>query len=101
MTINKFFENHLEEIQRDILSKLNREFSAHEFIQKFSQAFQTEYTNFLSKYKSSPFRIVHSLIAKALLRFSLELNIRKIQEKQTDPNIFGNRDRISGWIKTN
>lgn len=83
----------------NIIQELDSVFNSHEFIEKFSKKFESEYIHFLSSYKGNgAFRTVHALIAKFLSERSAELNIRKTKSVKSR-NVFGDYDEIQEWEK--
>ena len=86
-------------IIQKIIANLNNKFNSHEFIEKFSKEFESDYIDFLTLYKSkNAFLSVHKQIAKFLSINSATLRIRKTR-KVSSRNIFGEMDNIQEWIK--
>jgi hypothetical protein len=67
MEINAFLKKNEKDLV-EIINSLNRVFSSHDFIEKFSQKFESYYIEMLVGYKNSgsAFQTVHSIIAKYL-----------------------------------
>ena len=98
MDINKFLTNNLNSIKH-IISGMNQVFNSHDFLQKFSKKFESDYIEMLYYYRSSnAFRTVHSLIAKFLSENANFLCISKTK-KVKSKNIFGEFDEIQEWKK--
>jgi hypothetical protein len=97
--INIFLENHQSEII-NIISNMKDEFSSHDFIEKFTQQFESDYIEMLVLYKEkgNSFQSVHSLIARFI---SIKKEIFKIEktERKSSENVFGDNDVIQWWRK--
>lgn len=100
MKVNVFLRSHHQEIINIINSFGQTEFSSHDFIEKLSQRFQTEYIQILSEYDHTgkPFQTVHRLIARYLSSNKAIFSITKAPKKSSE-NVFGNRDIIQWWGK--
>lgn len=97
-SINNFMNLRKADIG-NIIQELNPVFNSHEFIEKFSKEFESDYIHFLSSYKSpGSFRTVHALIAKFLSEKSGELKIKKTKQVKSR-NVFGDYDEIQEWAK--
>jgi|AntAceMinimDraft_9_1070365.scaffolds.fasta_scaffold52149_1 hypothetical protein len=99
--IYSFFKKHQIEIINIISDfDVNTEFSSHDFIEKFSQKFETDYIEMLIKYKNTgtAFQTVHSMLASHLSRNMKIFNINKSQKKASE-NVHGNIGKIQWWIR--
>lgn len=98
--INIFLENHKTDIIEIIDSFKDYEFSSHDFIEKFSRKFETDYIEMLVFYKKSEkaFQTVHSQIAKFLSENRVYLKIEK-KGKKISENTFGENDYPEWWNK--
>lgn len=97
--------NFLKENQTVIIEIISsfeksKEFSSHDFIEKFSEKFEPEYIEMLVKYQTSgqAFRTVNSQIAKYLSDNMHILKIEKTSRKESE-NVHGKFDVIQWWIK--
>ncbi len=79
---------------------MKSDFNSHDFIEKFSHRFESDYIEMLEKYKTngSSFQTVHRMIAKFLSEnkdvFCIENN-----GKVPSENVYGNIDYIESWKK--
>ena len=99
--IAQFLEKNQTSVKEIIASFENlKEFSSHDFIEKFSEKFEPEYIDMLSKYKTSgqAFQTVNSQIAKYLSENMSMLELEKTSRKQSE-NVHGNIDRVQWWIR--
>lgn len=97
-----YLKNHQAEIKNIINDfDANKEFSSHDFIEKFSQKYEADYIEMLVKHKNSgqAFQTVHSIIALHLSKNMAIFNIEKTQKKGSE-NVHGNIDNIQWWIKS-
>jgi hypothetical protein len=99
LQINDYLEKNIDSIKSIITEfEINKEFSSHDFIEKFTEKFEQDYIEMLVNYQKSgqAFQTVHSLIAKFLsLKMSI-LGIEKTHRKVSE-NIRGNLDIIQWW----
>ncbi len=97
--ISNFLQNHQNNII-SIISNLKEEFSSHDFIEKFSQMFESDYIEMLVKYQhtGSAFQTVHSKIARYLSTNKTTFKIIKISRSGSE-NVFGSIDYIQWWKK--
>jgi hypothetical protein len=85
-----------------IINSMKETFSSHDFIEKFSQKFESDYIEMLVSYrdknKGKAFQTVHSMIAKYL---SLNMDIFHItkSERDSSENVFGSKDYVQWWNK--
>lgn len=86
------------EVANLILEIPTNEFDSHEFIRHFAKRFEREYVRFLNDYDSSPFKAVHSQIAKFLADNQLTFNL-KDNGTAISPNVFGLPTQNESWIK--
>lgn len=102
LQINDYLEKNINSI-KNIISEfhINKEFSSHDFIEKFTEKFEQDYIEMLVNYQKSgqAFQTVHSLIAKFLSLKMSVLGIEKTQKKESE-NVRGNLDVIQWWIRT-
>lgn len=93
--------NDIKKIIKQLKVNEDGEFSSHEFIQNFTQSFQRQYVEMLSKYKDSghAFQSLHGQIAKHLSENSNYFEIEK-RGKDTSVNIFGDKVKVEWWAKT-
>lgn len=97
MTVDQFMKTHQSEI-KEIISELNYRFNSHDFIQKYSKVFETEYLRQLSMYSDNAHQKVHSQIGIHLSNHAVFYSIRKIGDI-FDKNIFGELVEIAKWEK--
>ena len=98
MNIRNFMKVNLSEI-KNIISDLPDEFSSHDFIEKFSKRYESEYINMLVDYKGrEAFKTVHSQIAKFLSLNMEYLGVKK-RDKNSSEHVFGELDVIQWWEK--
>lgn len=99
--INDFLEKKLPAI-KSIITKfeLNKEFSSHDFIEKFTEEFESEYIDMLVKHQHTgeAFRIVHRQIARYLSVKAAVLHIEKTEKKESE-NAKGNLSIVHWWIR--
>lgn len=82
-----------------IISDLPEKFSSHDFIEKFSKKYESEYIGMLAEYKDkNAFKIVHSQVAKFLSLNKKTFGIEK-DERNSSENVFGDIDIIQWWKK--
>lgn len=97
MNIDNFMKMKMSEI-KNIISDLPERFSSHDFIEKFSKKYKSEYIGMLVEYKGqNAFQTVHSQIAKFLSLNKKTFEIEK-DERNSSENVFGDRDVIQWWI---
>ncbi len=100
MSLNQFMNENLDVIKDEIIKNIpNPEFDSHEFIRHFAKKFEISYIEFLSSYKSEPFRKVHAQIGTFLVMHQELLKIKVFGTTQS-PNIFGTESSNEKWIKT-
>lgn len=98
MNINDFMRTIMSEI-KNIISGLPERFSSHDFIEKFSQKYESEYIDMLAEYKGrNAFKTVHSQIAKFLSLNMDKLGIEK-DDRNPSEHVFGDKDIIQWWKK--
>ena len=101
--INDYLEKNLTAIQI-IISEFgaDKEFSSHDFIEKFTEKFESDYIDMLIKYQKSgqSFQTVHSLIARYLSSKTSVLKIEKTNRKESE-NVHGKLGTIQWWLRTN
>lgn len=84
---------------KNIISDLPAEFSSHDFIEKFSKKYESDYIDMLVDYKGrEAFKTVHSQIAKFLSLNMKYLGINK-RNKDSSEHVFGELDVIQWWEK--
>lgn len=86
-----------ETIMNNIIDLMPEEFDSHDFIQKMTRQYPSEYANELSIYKDrdDPFLILHPAIARKLAS-----NDRlKQMGKVNSPNIGGKSTSNESWLK--
>ena len=89
MSLNQFLKTNMVVIREEIIRNIPTDkFDSHEFIRNFAKTFEIEYVEFLSLYKSEPFRNVHAQIGKFLSEHQSLLTIKDDGITQS-PNIFG------------
>ena len=99
LQINDYLEKNIDSIKSIITEfEINKEFSSHDFIEKFTEKFKQDYIEMLVNYQKSgqAFQTVHSLIAKFL---SLKMSILGIEktDRKVSENVRGNLDIIQWW----
>jgi hypothetical protein len=98
MEITNFMEANKSEI-RNIISDLSDDFSSHDFIEKFSKKYESEYIDMLVSYKGrDAFKSVHVQIARFLSYNMGDLGIAK-SKKGPSEHVFGEIDMIQWWEK--
>jgi hypothetical protein len=97
--INTFLRKNEKDLIQ-IINSLDPVFSSHDFIEKFSQKFESDYIEMLVNYKDSgkAFQTVHSIIAKYLSNNMDKFHIIKSERKGSE-NVFGSTDYIQWWKK--
>lgn len=99
--INSFLKKNLNEVKNIIAEfDFNKKFSSHDFIEKFTLKFESDYIDMLVKYQKhgEAFQKVHSIIAKFLSSNMSDLRIKKTQIKGSE-NIHGKFTDIQWWIR--
>lgn len=99
--INDYLEKNIISIKSIMTEfEINKEFSSHDFIEKFIEKFEKDYIEMLINYQKSgqAFKTVHSLIAKYISLNKIVLEIEKTERKQSE-NVKGNLDVIQWWIR--
>ncbi|OXB07788.1 hypothetical protein [Flavobacterium pectinovorum] len=100
--INDFLENNLSAIKNIIAEfEIEIEFSSHDFIEKFTDKYESDYIKMLVKYQESghSFKTVHNQIALFLSAKKESLGIYKTQRKGSE-NVKGKIDIIQWWIRS-
>jgi len=98
MNVSDFMKANLSEIKNIILN-LPAEFSSHDFIEKFSKKYESDYIDMLVDYKGrEAFKTVHSQVAKFLSLNMKYLGINK-RDKDSSEHVFGELDVIQWWKK--
>lgn len=98
MSISCFMKAHKSEI-KSIISDLPNDFSSHDFIEKFSKKYESEYIDMLVLYKGrEAFKTVHAQIAKQLSSDMKTYGIAK-GKKDSSEHVFGDKDVIQWWEK--
>ena len=98
MNISSFMKVHESEI-KNIISDLPNDFSSHDFIEKFSKKYESEYIDMLVLYKGrEAFKTVHAQIAKQLSSNMKTYGIAKSKKKSSE-HVFGDTDMIQWWGK--
>lgn len=99
--INNFLELKHNAVKY-IISEFNiqGEFSSHDFIEKFTENFESEYIEMLVKYQSTgtAFQQVHQQIARWLSLNKSSLQIEKTERKESE-NVRGKQNYIQWWIR--
>jgi lipoate-protein ligase A len=101
ININDYLENNITSIKSIVAEfDIDKEFSSHDFIEKFTEKFEEDYIEMLVSYQKSgkAFQTVHKLIAKYLSLNMTDLEIEKTQKKQSE-NVKGNLGIIQWWIR--
>ena len=84
---------------KNIIKSLPSEFTSHEFIQRFTHKYESNYVEWLSHYQKGAYQVVHGQIAKYLSKNLRQLGIKKL-DKVNSKNIFGTVSTgIQGWKK--
>lgn len=98
MSISSFMKGHVSEI-KNIISDLPNDFSSHDFIEKFSKKYESEYIDMLVLYKGrEAFKTVHAQIAKQLSSDMKTYGIAK-SKKGSSEHVFGDTDMVQWWEK--
>lgn len=101
--IHAFLEENLPSI-REIIAEfeIEKEFSSHDFIEKFIGKFESEYIEMLVKYQNSnhAFQTVNSQIALYLSTNDKNLEIYKTKRKASE-NVRGKFHDIQWWMRMN
>ncbi|MFD2939188.1 hypothetical protein [Flavobacterium notoginsengisoli] len=100
--INAFLDENVSSIKNIIAEfEIDKEFSSHDFIEKFTDKHESDYIEMLVKYKGSgnSFRTVHSQIALYLSSKKEFLGIYKTQRKESE-NVRGKIDFVQWWIRS-
>lgn len=89
----------LEQFFPDIIDRMSNRFNSHKFILELAHQHQRLYVQALYQYADhdSPFKTVHSQLAKALKNRFDHLVSYEGEERSTD--IFGHRSDIGVWEK--
>lgn len=99
--INDFLEKNMPTI-KNIITKFefDKEFSSHDFIEKFIEEFESEYIEMLVKHQHSgrAFKIVRRQIARYLSSKTSVLHIEKTEKKESE-NVKGNLSVVQWWIR--
>ena len=82
-----------------VIQEMTVEFTSHEFIARLAQEHQREYIEALAAYRQrqSPFKAVHSILARHLNDFVPELIVQ--DGPAIDPDIFGDLCSCAKWRK--
>lgn len=82
--------------------EMEKEFSSHDFIEKLTEKYESQYIEMLVEHKDSgkSFQTVHRLIAKHLSHNTVTLGIEKTERKESE-NVRGNLDTIQWWKRVN
>ncbi len=100
---NQDFGNKAKSVIKKFFEK---EFSSHEFLEKFAWEYEKDYIeilyNFSKGKETDIFRIAHSQIGAYLRDNSDKLGIRKVKDKYTSikkqsKNIFKNINKVQVW----
>lgn len=98
MNINDFMNGNKSGIV-DIIAGLSNNFSSHDFIEKFSKKYESDYIEMLVDYKDrNAFQSVHAQIARFLSSNMETYGIAKVKKKSSE-HIFGDLDVIQWWEK--
>lgn len=100
MNINDYLETNIDSVKSITDEFNNKEFSSHDFIEKFIGRFESDYIEMLVKHQNSghAFQTVHQSIAKFLTNKMSILQIKKTQTKDSE-NVRGNITLVQYWIK--
>ena len=84
-----------------VIQEMSAEFTSHEFIACLAQEHQREYIEALAAYRQrqSPFKAVHSILARHLNAFVPQLIVQ--DGPAIDPDIFGDPCSCVKWRRIN
>jgi hypothetical protein len=88
----------LEQYYPEIIQKMGKRFSSHEFILELAHQHQQLYVQALAQYadNKAPFQVAHSLLAKALTKFD---KLVYYIGQEPSVNIFQHTSDASVWGK--
>lgn len=97
MTIFRFMNLHIKEVIQ-IKNDMNDIFNAHEFIEKFKNKFQEDYSFYLNSYAGNKPMKVNNQIARFLSTNESTLKIIKTR-RVISFNANGNKSTVQEWKK--
>jgi len=91
----------LESYFPDVIAKMRKRFTFHDFARLLAHQHQHEYINSLAdyKHKDAPFQALHRELEQRLQ--SGEYGIRLVEPKKVSTDIFGNHSHCGEWEKVN
>lgn len=98
MKTNDFMNANLETLKKMIEDLLNDAFDSHDFIKAFAKENEYQYVSLLGQYENEPHRIVHSQIARNLLKNKDYLKIEK-NGNNISKSVFGFNNPNALWNK--
>jgi hypothetical protein len=103
ININSFLKKNEKElivIINSLKEEKKESFSSHDFIEKFSKKFESDYIEMLVNYRdkgtTNVFQTVHGIIARFLSENMVKFQITKAKRGPSE-NVFGSNDNIHWW----